>query len=400
MRIVIFSSLLVLLLAAALEAVAQKNESGGSQTITTSVPLHLPLAAYVGSVVIKPTLQDSLYQLVLSKQRVRTVAKMRTRSDMTLDTVEYTELDRRGNKETIYIKGGNQRSSMKYDERNQLLERIKYPSRFEDFQSREVFNPAQKHAASFRQPANGPRIPVVEVWQRQHGDTTITETSFYPPAGEEMPISQTLARKYKTRGDTVRLDVIGYDAGHHVQDYEAYYITVKAGKQVDAGRLYFQRDLAALLDTSAQVRQWRSWGVSDAAILVRRQPQLRGQRLLINHQVYDQHGRLVLTEDLNPAELQTKAVTRTTPNSSITLSGSTTSTIENRYDKHGWVIQTIYSRSDTATAGQLKPYITVNNMYSPKGLLLEETFNYHNADENTSYVGGGKPAYEYHYTYY
>ena len=399
MRIIIFPALLALLLAAAPKAVAQKTESGGSQTITASVPLHLPLAAYIGPVVIKPAPQDSLYQLVLSRQRVRTVAKMRTRSDMTLDTVEYIELDQRGNKETVYIKGGNQRSSMKYDERNQLLERVRYPSHFEDFQSREVFEPAQKHTTSFRQPAHGPRTPVMEVWQRQHGDTTITETRFYPPAGEEMPISQTLARKYKTRGDTVRLDVIGYDAGHQVQDYEAYYITVKAGKQVDVGRLYFQRDLAALLDTSVQVRQWRSWGVPDAAILVRRQRQLRGRRLPTSHRTYDQRGRLVLTENLNPAELQTKAVTRTTPNSSITLSGSTASTIENKYDKHGWVVQTIYSRSDALSAGQLKPYITTNNTYSPKGLLLEETFHYHDVDENTSYIGG-KPAYEYHYTYY
>ena len=385
---------------------AQTSSSKGHVSFGKPLPVKLPLMAYVRQPIVKPSLKDSLYQLTLSRQKVRTVTKLQLRPGLPPDTLEHDELDRSGNKIKVFVPGSPQPVRITYDKQNRQLEILQPPSRFRAYQTLETFDPQQKRYTYLLQGADQSNRPIIESHQQTRGDTTITTTRYLAPITPGMPVVQTVLCQYRTRGDTTHLAVIGFDSAHHALDYEVYVVTKKAGRQTSAGQLYFTRDLEALLDSSAQARQWRSQGLSDTEILLRRRGQLRGQLLVTNTWTYSANGQLLAKEVLSPAPLRTKSVTRTTANGTVTMGSSQGSMERYFYDKKGRLIREEHTRNPAAApASQQANTTTVLKSYSPKGLLLTETYT--NPTEvraqlppASDWHSPSQLRYEYRYSYY
>lgn len=387
---------------------AQTPSSKGHVSFGMPIPIKLPLMAYVRQPIVKPSPADSLHQLTLSRQKVRTVTKLQLRPGLPPDTLEHAELDRRGNKIKVFMPGSPQPVRITYDNQNRQLEILQPSSRFRAYQTLERFDPAQKHYTYlFQEPDQSSRL-VMESHQQTRGDTTITTTRYLAPIIPGTPVVQTVLRQYRTRGDTTHFAVIGFDSAHHALGYEVYVVTKKAGRQTSAGQLYFTRDLEALLDSSAQARQWRSQGLSDSEILLRRRGQLRGQLLITNTWTYSAKGQLLAKEVLVPEPLRTKAVTRTTANSTVTMGASQGSVERYFYDKKGCLIREEHKRNPSALvvpASQQANTTTVIKSYSPKGLLLTETYTKPAEarallPSSSDWHSPSDWQYEYHYTYY
>lgn len=74
---------------------------------------------------------------------------------------------------------------------------------------------------------------------------------------------------------------------------QALYFIYKQKALVESGQVSFQQALQDLLVTSAQARQQRTQGATDAAILAQQGGRLRGQYQPTAHFWYDEKGQLI-----------------------------------------------------------------------------------------------------------
>ncbi|TGD81298.1 hypothetical protein [Hymenobacter wooponensis] len=328
------------------------------------------------------------------RNKIRSVTKVRLIDKIgEVDSVDYMELDRQGNKVLLYNPHSKARIIRHYDKRGRLVEVIQQPTPTYPYSMREVLDPDKGLYTSFRQPAGKPDVPLLTVTHQRQGNISSSEAQLHQPIYQQgQIITQVTARGYNVSHDTVRVDFFGYDGTQQAQAYQSMYTIVQNGRSIENGTVSFQNQLQALLDSSARARQWRSQGLSDAAILLR-QNGLRGSYIASTYSQYDKNGWLIRSEHSSPTKLLSKPVTQESEHGTMTTTSSSYSSFSYQYDAQGRVIREEFMAVFPALSQTSKPAsdtvrTVTDKTYSSKGLLLSET--------NSS--AGRTTRYEYRYS--
>jgi hypothetical protein len=376
---------------------AQQSSSDGKQTVTMSAPLQLPLITLVPSAVIRLRPQDSLARVAYVKNKVKSISKIRVRENSgQIDTLEYTELDRQGNRAMVYNPAFHARTLRRYDSQNRLLEVVQLPHFEFPYEIREVLDPVRNTYTAYHDLSDAPNHLYRSVAHRYHGDTLVGTAELHQP---EMRVGYTLkrivTRRYTSGPDTTRIDLFGYDEAGKAQVYEGLYYIFKNKAPVEAGSISYQQALQHLLDTSAQIRQLRSHGASDAAIIQQQVTRVKGLYQPTSRWWYDQKQQLIRQESNSLAKASRSSSSKQQPKSnSMIITESTSSQTVFHYNFQGRVvreeIQSIFPpKADSAATPTINRH-DLENTYSPNGLLMTETWT----------VSNQVSRYEYRYTYF
>lgn len=359
-----------------------------------SAPTQIPLIALMPIAAVRLNAQDSLARSVYVKNKIWSIIKISIQEKTgQVDTLEYTELDRRGNKIVVYNPSFKARIQRQYDAKNRLIEVVQLPHQHYPYELREVMDPVRNSYTAYHDLSDAPNHLYRSALYRRHGDTLVGTAELYQMKGQPgQMLKRIMTRAYTSSPDTSRIDVFGFDEAGTVLAYQSMYAIIQNKQTIENGMLSFRQSLQALLDTSAKARQWRSQGLSDAAILAR-QTGLKATYLPTNHSQYDKGGRLIRSENTTPNELLEKPITRKNASSTVTNTSASYSCFTYQYNKQGRITRedftaTFPALSPTSEKTQDIVEIVKESNYSPKGLLLSET----------SKSAGRTTRYEYLYT--
>ncbi|TGE10081.1 hypothetical protein [Hymenobacter fodinae] len=161
---------------------AQRSSSDGKQTVTMSAPLQLPLITFVPNAVIRLSPQDSLARVAYVKNKVKSISKIKVRETSgQIDTLEYTELDRQGNKRITYNPAFGARTLRRYDSQNRLLEIVQLPHPSFPYQLREVLDPVRNTYTAYHDLSDAPNHLYRSVVHHHHGDTLVGTAELHQP---------------------------------------------------------------------------------------------------------------------------------------------------------------------------------------------------------------------------
>ena len=230
--------LVLALLAAALPGLAQNAAS--SQQVTGRAPIELPLFTSISLLPQWLRPDDSLQRRVYQRNRVRTVTLLQLRSTGPADTVDYTELDRRGNV-LLYRPKFGQTYRQRYNRRQQLLERTTYPTSDSGVFFQVTYDPATKATTTCVGPSLAQLTKMQVVRPFQHGDTSGVEAFGYHVSSLPSQLaSRLLRRTYWVGADTMRNDFTAYDAGQRVLQAEFYYTVGDRRRPHETGQVFGQ----------------------------------------------------------------------------------------------------------------------------------------------------------------
>jgi len=338
------------------------------------MPVELGLLPYATGPFSRLSVADSLARRLYAQQKIRSVTKLQLRKEGRIDSVEYTEFDRQGNRVLSYNPAFKARIQRKFDARGRTTQIVQLPRPNHPYRIREEMDPVSRRYGGFRQPVDSEEITLMRVTEQQRGDTTVRENRLMEPVQLKFgQLVRVVSRTYHL-ADTIRLDVVGYDETGRPIASEGYYFRMKNGRQLENGAVSYAHSLQALLDTSARARQWRSQGLPDAALQVRAARWLRPTYLPEERNTYDAAGRLLSSvhqEVSAPEQPRTSQDKDMTMVSMAIRSSSQTYT----YDAKGRPVREELRLSSPA----LGPFpaqemvVVTEKTYSPKGLLLTET---------------------------
>jgi hypothetical protein len=379
----------LLTLAAGLLLAPAAWAQGGSFAATQRI--ELPFFAYVGSLPQRPSLDDSLTRRAYARNRVRTVVKLQHPLLPTAppDTIEYRELDQYGNT-TLLLRPGYQRLIYRYDAQQRLVEVREPASRRRPVEQRQVYDPGQQLYRSYRGVPGQPATLVQTVRQRQRGDTALTVAEFSLPLqlGPDT-ITRVELRRFPRGRDTVRIDMLAFNAAGRRVDYFGVYTIRRRGLAVETGDVSFA---AALQAHGAPVQQRRSQGLADEAITAQLYRQWRPEYQPRQYNFYDAHGRLSSSETLKHGGRPLIAIqNKQLPTIKTRTLGGLASQMVYERDKDGRLLR----QEDRVFGGEppvppQRTYYT-EYRYNGQGLLEAETNN----------RGGSQLLqYDYHYTRY
>ena len=202
--------------------------------------LNLPPVFFLRTLTQRLSPEDSLNRGTYARNRVRTVTMLRQASTY-LDTTDFIELDRRGNKIRIDHLRGITLQLQRFDKQNRLIELMEPEGPTSTGSFRTVYDPQTKVTTSFVKLAGRP-APLI--WQQaqsyQRGDTLTIESIFQPiPGTPQKEKSRMLVRSYPVGGDTVRTDVTAYDAADQPTSFSASYAVRRQGLTLESGKLAF-----------------------------------------------------------------------------------------------------------------------------------------------------------------
>lgn len=343
-------------------------------TITSSIPVELDLLFYATGPSSRLSVADSLARRLYARQKIRSVTKLQLRKEGKIDSVEYTEFDRQGNQVLSYNPAFKARTQRKFDARGRTTQIVQLPHPSYPYRIREEMDPVTRRYEGFRQPVDSAEVALMRVTEQQCGDTTVRENQLMEPVWLKLGrLVRVVSRTYHL-GDTIRLDVVGYDEAGRPITLEGHYFRMKNEQQLENGTVSYAPSLQALLDTSARARQWRSQGLSDAALQMRAARWLRPTYLPKEHNTYDAAGRRlssVYQEVSAPEQPRTSQDKNMTLVSMAIRSSSRTYT----YGAKGQPVRE-EMRFSSPAVGQfpaLERVVVTEKTYSPKGLLLTET---------------------------
>ncbi|WP_139925733.1 hypothetical protein [Hymenobacter sp. DG01] len=370
-------------------------DTSQTQTITAALPFQLPLIALVPGDNFGISLQDSLARAAYARNKVRSITKIQVwEKSGEIDSLEYLELDRRGNKVLLYNPTFQARTMRRYDARNHLIEILQSPHPGYPYQVREVMDPARNTYTAYHYLSEAPNHLYRTVTHRYHADTLVGTAELHQPEVRQgYTLTRVVSRKYTAGPDTTRLDLFGYDETGQVRVHEALYFIYKQKALVESGEVTYEQALQHLLATSAKARQQRSQGVTDAVLIARQGGELKGRYQPTAYFWYDEKGRLIKTENRSRQQKTTPSTTQG-QYGTMTISSATSSQHVYQYDKQGRMIrEEIRSNFAPTRQGLLSApriHVVIEKTYSGKGLLLTETQN----------NGRSVARYEYRYTYY
>ncbi|GAB2770172.1 hypothetical protein GCM10027175_04360 [Hymenobacter latericoloratus] len=340
-----------------------------------SVPFQLPLIALVPSGNWGISRPDSLARTAYARNKVRSITKLQMQEKTgEIDSVEYVELDRRGNKVLTYDPTFRTRALRRYDARNRLVELVQLPSPGYPYQVREVMDPVHNTYTAYHDLSEAPNHLYSSVTHRYHADTLVGTAELHQPQVRQgYTLTRLVSRKYTAGPDTTRLDLFGYDATGQARVHEALYFIYKQKALTESGEVSFE--------PVPQPRPARPGF----------RPKGRYQPTTLFG--YDARGQLITTENRQwpsePAPVSTQGQYGT-----LTTVSATTSRRLYQYDHRGQLVrEEIQAGFPPAPAGiPARPnlHLVTTKTYSAKGLLLTET-----QDNGHSVV-----RYEYRYTYY
>ncbi|UYZ62970.1 hypothetical protein [Hymenobacter weizhouensis] len=360
-------------------------------TVTVSTPFELPLVFYVAGVPTRLNTADSVARRLHRRHKIRTITKLQLREGTRIDSVEYTELDRMGNKILSYNPLFKARTQRQFDARGRITQTVQLPNPHYPYRLREEFNLGEKRYEAFRQPVDSAEERLIQSWEQRRGDTAVREARLLQPLPHRgQLIARIVGRSYTVHRDTIRLEVVGYDKDNKPVATESQYYIVRAGRHFESGEVSYARSMQALLDTSALARRWRGQGLSDAAIQLRATRWLRGQYLPETRNLYNTHGQLLRTVHFKKSQPPSSS-NDWKNNAALFSTPVTSSSFEYTYDAQGRVSKEVIQMSVPAhnQFPARSSVVVTQKTYSPKGLLLTETVT--TDDQKAS-------RYEYRYT--
>ncbi|WP_460619174.1 hypothetical protein [Hymenobacter ruber] len=301
------------------------------------------------------------------------------------DTSEHFELDRRGNKIRIDQAHGGQSRLQRFDKHNRQVEVVLTAVPPFPVSTRIVYDAQTKVNTSYLTVQNSAPVLWQQAQEYRRGDTTVTEAVFNPiPGLKANETHRLLSLMYPTRGDTLRLETIGYNHADEPVDFSAIYIICRKGKIIENGHIGYPGPHAGALAKPAV-----------PAAVLRLSRQQRGRCIPDTRNEYDQRGllsqRIALFE---PRE--EKPQTQLGTGSRMTVSDSPVSSLTTRYTRlpDGRVKQQEQTfqvqPGKTVDERLLRPFYTEYE-YGANGLLLRKTDKSSNSQPTV---------YEVKYTYY
>lgn len=188
-------------------------DTSQTQTLMMSAPLQMPLITLVPSATFRLRPQDSLARKAFAKNKVRSITKIKVREKTgRIDSLEYRELDRRGNNVLTYNPSFHARTVRRYDAQNRLIEILQQPHPDYPYQLREVLDPAKNSYTAYHDLSEAPNHLYRSVTHRYHTDTLVgTAVLHQPEVQQGHSLTRVVSRKYTTGPDTTRIDLVGYD---------------------------------------------------------------------------------------------------------------------------------------------------------------------------------------------
>lgn len=375
--------------------------SKAQETKRVDIPMSFPilLSGHLVQPATRLSLADSLARLAYKRQKVKTVAKFQLRPGRPADTLEIKTFDQWGNTVMSYEPKFAIRVTKDYNGQSQLIKATQQISN--DRSWLETIDPQSKQYMAWQVDEANDRHLLRSATQRIQGDTAINQTLLNAPLiVRGQAVNRVVGRYYPTGRDTMQHDIAGYNEANEVVATENSYAIRRNGLVIELGRISYEKAMDDLFDTSSQARQWRSQGITDAAIRQRLPRQLSPTYLPTTYCTYNQAGQLTLTTDQNPANPKAVDIH---DGSHLTASviASSSSSQRYSYDKKGQLILQETKASFPAVEDQPAKSLSVvtKRVFSPKGLVLHESVT-----QNTSEAG--VPAeqvvtnYGYHYRYY
>ena len=196
----------------------------------------IPLLGFISSMPQRPSLDDSLARRFHARNRVKTVALVRVDANGTaLDTTDYAELDRAGYPVLTANPLFKARTHLRYNRRHQLISLTKDAT--PDFATiiQSDYDPATRTTTT----RVGPSLAQLALYQTGHdtqqGNTHRFETLLMAvPGMPALQLDRVVLSTTKMGGDTIRLDMLGYQ-GEQVVKSEAYYAIGRQPQQREGG---------------------------------------------------------------------------------------------------------------------------------------------------------------------
>jgi|GEM_PF-2746267 len=352
----------------------QSTTPAGEQKIKMSFaspPGGMPLLGLISSMPQRPSLDDSLARRFHARNRVKTVALVRVGANgAALDTLDYAELDRAGYPVLTAKPSFKARTHLRYNRRHQLISLTKDATPGFAWFVQSDYDPATRTTTT----RVGPSLAQLALYQTGHdtqqGNTHRFETLLMAVPGMPAPkVGRVVLSTSTMGGDTLRIDVLGYQ-GEQVVKSEAYYAIGRQPQQREGGII--------VLPTAGRPHR-----------------ALEGKFISTNRSAFDAAGRLARIQYLpTPPALAEKPVTSTSAdgNGSMTIRPSTdtltTTYLRNadgqllREEFHGNVFGKVFSSSKPADSPPFTAYD-----YLPNGLRRSKTDNH-------------GTRYEYRYTFF
>lgn len=201
--------------------------------------LPVPLIGLVNSLPQqRASLDDSLARCYYARNHVKTVAMVRvSATGMALDTLDYTELDRAGYPILTAKPIFQVRTHLRYNRRHQLISLTKEVQPGFDWVLQTDYDPTTQTTIT----RVGRTLATLALYQTghssQHGKNSSHETLLMAVPSLPAPtVSRVLVNISALGGDTIRLDVLGYQ-GDQVVTSEAYYAIGRQPQQREGGTI-------------------------------------------------------------------------------------------------------------------------------------------------------------------
>lgn len=262
--------------------------------------IKLPLVAFLNVISYPQALsaEDSVNRLVYARNRVRTVT-VRAKNQPIVDTVSFMEFDRRGNRTVLAGVPGGVRHVMHYDKQNHLIETRLVPASACPLGFRTVYDPNTQLYTTFATVGAGAAEVLWQQTQRyRSGDTVAIQAIFKAVPGMEnvraayMDASRRLVlRVYPAGKDTVRSEIVTYDAIDRPIEFSQAYKVQRDGRVVENGRIDYAADPESKATDQPEAKV-------TVATLLRRSRQQRGRYVVQNRYAYNAKGQLSKTVSL------------------------------------------------------------------------------------------------------
>ncbi|MBF9140499.1 RHS repeat domain-containing protein [Hymenobacter properus] len=366
----------------------QVGQPAQTATVTTSMPLQLPLVFSLNVLPQHLSADDSLARLHYARQHVKTVVM---RQSGRRDTTDYFELDRRGNQTLIAKPYFGQHRRQRFDKQNRLVALDVLPMPDDPRGSQTVFEPAKQLYTTYALVGQPDPVLWQQTHQTQRGDTVTLDALFQPlPGMAGASARQRLqVRSYPLGRDTTATITVTYDAADQPTEFLANYAVKRTRLLVETGKLDFRPALSA--------------GVTPTPELLRQARHRRARFVPGNRYEYDAQGLLVraayMADTTEGPRLPSKSSAKDgswsmTMRSETRLSGYVTRYVRNAAGQLTREERNYQLRTGTAdaTARQLYRPSVISYEYDAKGLLLRKT--------DSASLNGKPSVYEYEYTFY
>jgi hypothetical protein len=362
------------------------QSSSDKQVIIEGLHITASMLALVSTAPPRLAPDDSLAQLAYRRNRVRTVTLLQVNKDTQTDTIDYSELDRHGNI-TFFRPHFGQAYRQVFNRHQQLTEKVRYPFCCGELVQRFVCDPVARTTTSL----TGPDLAHLATFQiartTHRGDTTETESFLQDAPGlPKWQLRRITVRTFQAGKDTLRTDVVGYDAEQQVRSFESSYSITGNRHQIrETGGVSF-----------GKVEPLRA-SASEAQQLLAASRHAHGRYLSGSRFTYNAQGALVRTHFIPSPNItsETAATTTSADGSTSITTRPISDTTSVRYVRtpQGWLQREEMwmpaHKSSVAGVASMPPRLSVTEYtYWPNGLRKTKAANL------------SASRYEYHYTYY